>query len=167
MKALQFIQPDKKYAQQVKEACLEYHRHQVFTFVLPDFHEADQWISAVIERYEVFTAASDERMIWCIEQGSYKGLGVIRREMKEAQHAAGGQISIAVLHKQWHQGYGKAIMEALLLQAREWNLHEIICTCDQDNRASWHLVESFGAQKINEFTLPGHSSIFYQYRLII
>ncbi len=82
---------------------------------------------------------------WC-EGSTYLGRLDLRHELTESLRKKGGHIGYDVRPTARRLGHGTAMLAAALPKARELGLDRVLITCDDDNRASWRIIEANGGE---------------------
>ena len=70
------------------------------------------------------------------------GYGKLRHRLNEKLLEYGGHIGYTIRPSERNKGYGKLILEELLVKAKELNIDEVLVTCDQNNTSSRKVIEA-------------------------
>lgn len=79
-----------------------------------------------------------------VDDDKFIGVVSIRKELTSHLLQYGGNISYAIHPKYWNQGYGNVSLKLALDKAREMGLRKVLITCDDNNVASYKIIEKNG-----------------------
>jgi predicted acetyltransferase len=92
---------------------------------------------------------------WLVDDGRYMGLLKLRHALNDALRMVGGHIGYEVRPLARGQGYATRMLALGLLEARKLGLARVMLTCDDDNVASYRVMESNGARLEAVIQIPG------------
>lgn len=78
---------------------------------------------------------------WLIDNNKIIGRLNLRHRLNNNLIKRGGHIGYYIRKKYRHQGYGTQILKLALPKARQLGLKKVLITCDNDNVASWKIIE--------------------------
>ena len=82
---------------------------------------------------------------FAVDEGKFIGIIRIRIKLTDSLMKYGGHIGYAVNPKYWNMGYGKEILRLGLTQYKHLiEEDKILLTCDDDNIASYKIIEANG-----------------------
>ncbi len=82
---------------------------------------------------------------WLVAAGiGYVGEVSIRHYLNEGLKLFGGHLGYRIRPSQRRQGYGTLLCKLAIAKARQRGIAEILITCDDDNIASWKIIEANG-----------------------
>lgn len=85
-----------------------------------------------------------QSQFWLVDGEKYIGRVSVRRRLNEALEKLGGHIGYFIRPTERGKGYGNKILELALQKARETGLEKVFITCDDENVASWKIIEKNG-----------------------
>lgn len=83
-------------------------------------------------------------MLWAVEDGEWLGRVSIRHELTDFLRRVGGHIGYAVRPRARRRGIGGVLMQAGLNDLAARGVASALVTCDDDNVASYRIIESAG-----------------------
>jgi predicted acetyltransferase len=83
-------------------------------------------------------------MLYAFVDNEIIGRLSVRHELNDYLIRIGGNIGYAVAPKYRNRGFGSEIVRRGLEFCSTAGLHRILVTCDDDNPASWKIIERFG-----------------------
>ncbi len=91
-----------------------------------------------------------QSIFWLYDDTTPVGMGKIRHELTERSRKNGGNIGYAISRPFRGKGYGSALLELLLKEARSIGVNEVILTIDRGNEASRIVCEKNGGILFDE-----------------
>ena len=88
-----------------------------------------------------------------IDNDEMVGAVVLRYQLNDDLLKYAGHMAFSVHPKMRRRGYGKQILSAAVNMCRDKGIDKVLLTCDKDNIASKHLIESCGGALENEIML--------------
>ncbi|MDO5676711.1 MAG: GNAT family N-acetyltransferase [Propionibacteriaceae bacterium] len=83
-------------------------------------------------------------MLWAVADGEWLGRVSVRHELNDFLRQVGGHIGYAVRPSVRRRGIGGLLMRAGLDRLAELGVDNALVTCDDDNVASYRIIESAG-----------------------
>ena len=157
--------PTQDYLKSYLEACHEFKTAKIL-FSAHDPDTFEEWKNIIFEKYtndrlgihlpEGYVPSST---YWLVEDGEFIGLGNIRHSLTPALEKFGGHIGYAIRPSKWNRGYGTIQLMLLLQEAFSLGIDRALVTCDNDNVASYRVMEKNGGiyQDTVENTIDGQS----------
>ena len=88
---------------------------------------------------------------WMIVPGSgYVGELDLRHFLNDTLRRFGGHIGYTIRPSHRGRGYGKLLCKLGIQAARQRGIGDILITCDDDNRASWKIIEANGGRLLDK-----------------
>ena len=150
---LRLIEADNKYLNQYKEAYLEslkqiklgnIKKHDM-VFINPDENDIVQKFMDKKDQSKLPEGYVPSYNFFAIDDDKFIGIIYIRIRLTERLLNYGGHIGYAINPKYWNKGYGKQLLKIGLEQYKNLIEEEkILITCDDDNTASYKIIESNG-----------------------
>lgn len=81
---------------------------------------------------------------WLLNGNTFVARGNIRHELTDFLLNYGGHIGYAVVPEHRGKGYGKKLLELMLLEARKLGIERVLITCKDTNLASAGVIEANG-----------------------
>lgn len=164
MKNIRLITPHADYLQSYLEACHEFKKcgNDSFSMHAPDTF--DDWKETIFPQCEQarlgiglpegYVPAST---FWLVKGDAFVGVGNVRHRLTPALERFGGHIGYAIRPAKWKQGYGTLQLGLLLREAAGLGIERALVTCDDDNVASYRVMEKNGGvyQDTIENTIDG------------
>lgn len=150
---LKLIDADIKYLEQYREAYFEslkqiqlgnIKNHDLM-FLNPDEENVIQIFkdSRDVTKLPSYYVPSYD--FFAVDEGKFIGIIRIRIKLTDSLMKYGGHIGYAVNPKYWNMGYGKEILRLGLTQYKHLiEEDKILLTCDDDNIASYKIIEANG-----------------------
>ena len=79
--------------------------------------------------------------------GEIVGRISIRHRLNDFLMRVGGHIGYGIVPAHRRKGYGREVLRQGLVLARGLRLERVLLTCDDDNEASWKIIELNGGQR--------------------
>lgn len=92
---------------------------------------------------------------WLVDDDCYVGLLKLRHTLNAALSKLGGHIGYEVRPSKRRMGYATRMLALGLLEARRLGLQRVLLTCDDNNVASYKVMEHNGARLEDVIRLPG------------
>lgn len=92
---------------------------------------------------------------WWVEDDRFIGRIDIRHRLTDALKKFGGHIGYEIRKSQRGKGHGKAMLKAVLIQAKEMGIDKALITCDSVNIASQKVILSAGGKLQDEIVNEG------------
>lgn len=150
---LKLIEADKKYLNQYKEAYIEalkqlqlgnISKHD-FMFLNPDENDIVQLFKDNKDQSKLPSHYVPSYDYFAVDDDKFIGVINIRIRLTENLLRYGGHIGYSVNPKYWNLGYGKKILKLALEQFKDLiEEDKILITCDDDNIASYKIIEYNG-----------------------
>ncbi len=87
----------------------------------------------------------------------------IRHRLNKNLEKRGGHIGYSVGKEHRQKGYAKEMFRQALHYCRNLNLTQILVTCDDQNEASWRVIEAFGGSLENQIQDPEENRLIRRY----
>ena len=145
---MELVTPNEKYLETYYLACVETWGHVHDDYIIHDPGEYETWKNHIFEDFK-----NQEKGInlpngfvpsityWLVEEGEYIGTANIRLEINDALIEYGGTFGIFLKKSARGKSLGVKFARMVLQKVRELNISPIILTCEEDNIASWHVIE--------------------------
>ena len=153
MTDVRLVVPGKEYLQSYLEACREI-KGRTGLVDRGFFHNPDtysEWKDTIFTKFEDYRNGRNlpggyvpASVFWLVENGEFIGEGSIRHWLTPALERFGGHIGYAVRPSRWNQGYGTIQLALLLAEAFNLGIRQALVTCDDDNAASYRVMEKNG-----------------------
>ena len=156
MKKAELILPSPGYLESYLEACREFKTcgRSIMSILDPDEYET--WKDTIFQRFEDYRQGKNlpegyvpGTTFWLVEDGEYIGSGNLRHRLTENLERFGGHIGYAIRPSMWGLGYGTLQLSFLLREAAKLGISEALLTCDNDNIASYRVMEKNGGRLID------------------
>jgi predicted acetyltransferase/N-acetylglutamate synthase-like GNAT family acetyltransferase len=85
-----------------------------------------------------------QTVYWLYIDGKPVGIAKLRRYLSDRLRIFGGHIGYCIRPSERGKGYGNILLAEALKKAAEINIPRALLTCDNDNTASRHVIESNG-----------------------
>ncbi len=92
---------------------------------------------------------------WLVDGGEYIGRISVRHELNDRLRQVGGHIGYSIRPSKRRRGYGSHILRLVLPEAKQLGINPALLTCDDDNTASWKIIEANGGKLENKIELDG------------
>ncbi|MFW6355789.1 MAG: GNAT family N-acetyltransferase [Spirochaetota bacterium] len=79
---------------------------------------------------------------WAFVDGRPVGICKIRHHLTDALRVSGGHIGYSIRPSERGKGYGTRMLAEALVRAREIGISWVLITVNEDNPASWRMVEA-------------------------
>ena len=83
-------------------------------------------------------------LFWLIDEDKFIGMVSVRYELNDFLYKHGGHIGYGIRPSKRHAGYGKTILKLALEKLKQRGIHRVLLTCDDQNTASYHVIEANG-----------------------
>jgi predicted acetyltransferase len=83
--------------------------------------------------------------MFLVDDNKYIGTVTIRHKLNEVLEKEGGHIGYDIRPSMRRKGYGTEILKLSLPIAKQIGLNRVMLTCDDNNIASWKIMEKNGA----------------------
>jgi predicted acetyltransferase len=100
---------------------------------------------------------------WLVEGDEYIGLLKLRHELNESLFLIGGHIGYEIRPTKRGQGHATRMLALGLLEARRIGLTGVLLTCDDDNVASYRVMEANGAVLRDVLNIEGREKLVRRY----
>jgi predicted acetyltransferase len=100
---------------------------------------------------------------WLVEGDAYIGLLKLRHHLNESLHLIGGHIGYEIRPSRRLEGHATRMLALGLLEARRLGLDRVLLTCDDDNVASYRVMEANGAKLENVIEVQGREKAVRRY----
>ena len=166
---LRLIDADEKYLDQYKEAYIEakkqldlgnIKKHDMM-FINPDEKDIIQVFKDNRDQSKLPAEYVPSYDYFAVEDDKLIGIVHIRIRLTDGLMRFGGHIGYGINPKYWNMGYGKQMLKLTLEQFK--NLIEedkILITCDDDNIASYKIIEANGGLLENKVENESHGEKF-------
>lgn len=91
--------------------------------------------------------------LWLVKGGTYLGRVSIRHTLNERLREFGGHIGYEIRPTQRRRGYATLALKLALKRCRELGLSRVLLSCDDENVASWRVMQANGGVCEGVFTL--------------
>jgi len=85
-----------------------------------------------------------QHTFWLVRGGRLLGEVRLRHRLTPALENFGGHIGYVIRPSEWGHGCGTRLLALTLEKARALGLQRVLLTCDDDNIASWRIMEKNG-----------------------
>jgi predicted acetyltransferase len=147
---IQLVKPSVKYKDSFLEALEEFKIEDKdysvgFDNLEKDFDKYISWLEDgsnginLDDDYVPFTS------LWLIDNGEYIGTVSIRHKLNERLIMVGGHVGYDIRPSKRKKGYGTLILKLSLPIAKQIGLDRVMLTCDNNNIASWKIMEKNSA----------------------
>jgi len=85
-----------------------------------------------------------QHTFWLVRGGRLLGEVRLRHRLTPSLENFGGHIGYVIRPSEWGKGYGTRLLALTLGKARALGLPRVVLTCDDDNIASWRVMEKNG-----------------------
>lgn len=103
----------------------------------------------------------EQSIFWLYDDDIPVGFGKIRHRLTDSSRINGGNIGYAINNRFRGKGYGKLILNLLLLEAKKMKIGEILLTVDNGNEASKRIIEENGGVLIDKNEQRMYYRIYY------
>ena len=145
---LKLIIPCEKYLASYAEACDEYASKGIEDYTFTDPRSVD-----VLRKFDDYHCERNLKpnrvgadFYWLVEEENSRFIGeiTIRHRLNEALERIGGHIGYGVRVTEQGKGMGTLMLKLALDKAKEMGLTQVLITCDDDNIASFRVMEKNG-----------------------
>lgn len=151
MREVKLVLPQRKYMASYAVACREFlesgRGHTLGGQILNDLAWQDDLL-AKFKRARLGLHGEPEMVpattYWLVAGDEYIGTGRLRHRLKEHLLTYGGHIGYSIRPAQRGRGYGTLQLKLLLEQARLREIATALITCDDNNAASYRVIEKNG-----------------------
>jgi len=92
---------------------------------------------------------------WLVDDGEYIGRISVRHQLNDRLRQVGGHIGYNIRPSKRRQGCGGHILRLVLPEAKQLGINPALVTCNDDNIASWKIIEANGGKLENKIELDG------------
>jgi predicted acetyltransferase len=111
----------------------------------------DEYVEALLAREsEPLPNFVPQTDYWLIAEGVYAGRIGLRHYLNKALQRFGGHIGYQIQPSMRHKGYGSLQLKLVLPKAWALGLKRVLITCDDDNIASYKIIENNGGVIIDK-----------------
>lgn len=145
---IRLIEPCSCYLESYIEAYDEYEKNDINTYWFSDARSTD--IFEKFENYKLEKHLKPNRVgadyYWFVDEDKNYFIGeiVIRHQLTDDLKRYGGHIGYGIRYNEWNKGYGTKMLQLSLEKVETFNFGEILITCDDDNIASYKVMEKNG-----------------------
>lgn len=155
----QLVSPAAAYKDSFIAALREFHReHRLREFDPQELErDFDFFLETLADKlYYPKAHRVPETVCWLVEGADFIGRVSIRHRLNRYLEDLGGHIGYEIRPTQRRRGYGTLILRLALEKAREIGLRRVLVTCDDDNIASYRIIEANGGVLQDVRPLPWH-----------
>ncbi|MFA5934659.1 MAG: GNAT family N-acetyltransferase [Candidatus Paceibacterota bacterium] len=157
---IQLVKPQLKYKDSFYEAIAEFEKEEKgysdffngfenkFDEFILKLENAEKGIG-LEEGYVPYT------YMFLVDDDKYIGTVSIRHKLNDILKKEGGHIGYDVRPSERRKGYGTMILKLSLLIAKQIGLDRVMITCDDNNVASWKIMEKNGAVLDEKYDYKG------------
>lgn len=174
MKSIRLVKPTMAYKDQIeayRQAFLDSGESLSGTSGLRDYEHAEDWIKHVMLGEQKLYLPKDKvpaTQYLCItEDNIIIGMINIRHELNDYLMKYGGHIGYSVHPDYRKQGYAKAQLGLALDECQQFDLKNVLITCNQSNLASSKTILAHGGVLENEIPEEGTNEIIRRYWITI
>lgn len=145
---MKLVLRDKKYFEQYREYCREFHEHNIIYFrpTNPEFLD-DNWFERTKEWYDNKMSGKEypqSLYYYAVENEKFIGEFQLRLVLDENIMNGIGSIGYSVRLSEQGKGYGKEILKQGCKIAKEYGMNKVLLTINNNNIASIKCCESAG-----------------------
>ncbi len=142
---LKIIRPEYKFVDMLIDMCLEYEKCDDFSYPYTTKEKAISKIKNDIQ-YEkgiLHNGRLQSFQYWFVNrENKIVGTSRLRPVLNDAFLFIGGNIGYDISPLYRNKGYGKEVLRLILLEAKKKDLKKVLITCDENNIASWKIIEA-------------------------
>lgn len=134
----------------------------------------DSWIAAeydMTRRIILADGSETPRMpfstFWLVDGPQFLGRIAIRHRLSPPLEEQGGHIGYAVRRSARGRGYGHAVLQLGLAEAKKLGLSRVLLTCEEGNEPSMRIIEKAGGTLQDTITVTGAARPIRRYWLAL